>query len=68
VSLSRSNGHLRVRVTDDGRGFDPATVGQGTGLTGMADRVAAIGGDLSVESAPGAGTRLTVTIATEAQS
>jgi signal transduction histidine kinase len=68
VSLSRSDGHLLVRVVDDGRGFDPAVVGHGTGLQGMADRLAAIGGDLTIESAPGAGTQVVVTIATEATS
>ena len=41
---------------DDGRGgADPA---RGSGLRGLADRVEALGGTLSVESPPGAGTRL----------
>jgi signal transduction histidine kinase len=44
---------LVVSVTDDGvGGADPAA---GTGLRGLGDRVAALGGTLSVESAPGAG-------------
>ena len=45
-----------VHGADDGAGFDPAVTGYGTGLQGMADRLDAIGGDLTVESAPGSGT------------
>jgi signal transduction histidine kinase len=49
---------LTVSITDDGHGgADP---GQGTGLRGLYDRVAAIGGDLEVRSAPGAGTTVRV--------
>ena len=43
-------------MTDDGAGFDPATVTRGSGLQGMTDRIDAIGGSLTIESAPGAGT------------
>ena len=50
---------LTFEVTDDGAGFDPATAAHGTGLRGMADRVEAIGGSLTVTSAPGAGTTVT---------
>jgi signal transduction histidine kinase len=46
-------------VTDDGKGFDPATTPKGTGLQGMADRLGALGGTIDVTSAPGHGTRLT---------
>jgi signal transduction histidine kinase len=56
VRLSRSNGHLRLEVHDDGVGFDPSATGYGTGLQGMADRLAAVGGDVVVESSPGSGT------------
>ncbi len=56
VSLSQGNGDLRFEVTDDGRGFDPSQTGYGTGLQGIADRVAALGGDLEVRSIPGEGT------------
>ncbi|MGW6201330.1 histidine kinase [Kribbella sp. NPDC055110] len=48
--------HLVVRVVDDGiGGAAPRT---GTGLTGLADRVAALGGTFHVHSRPGAGTTL----------
>jgi signal transduction histidine kinase len=56
VRLSRADGHLRLDVHDDGVGFDPSATGYGTGLQGMADRMAAVGGDLWVESTPGSGT------------
>jgi signal transduction histidine kinase len=55
---------LGFAVNDDGRGFDIGATGSGTGLLGMADRLAAVGGDLRVESAPGAGTTVTGRIPT----
>jgi signal transduction histidine kinase len=60
VDLARDNGDLRVEITDDGVGG--ATLGAGSGLTGLADRVGALGGDLSLDSPSGAGTRLTARI------
>ena len=59
VRLAKSNGHLTFTVTDDGRGFDPESNVDGTGLQGMADRLDAIGGTLDVTSAPGSGTTVT---------
>jgi signal transduction histidine kinase len=56
VQLRQTNGYLAFEVADDGAGFDPAARGYGTGLQGMADRLAALGGELSVRSAPGEGT------------
>ena len=53
---------LCVQVEDQGTGFDPATVAAGgatSGLPGMRERAALLGGRLAVDSAPGAGTRLT---------
>lgn len=47
---------LRVEVDDDGVGG--ATVGTGTGLVGLTDRVAAAGGRLTIDNPPGRGTRL----------
>jgi signal transduction histidine kinase len=59
VGLSCSDGSLRFTVTDDGAGFDTASTRHGTGLQGMADRLAALGGALDVRSHPGRGTTLT---------
>jgi signal transduction histidine kinase len=55
IILTQSNGDLRFTVSDDGRGFDPAATGYGTGLQGMRDRVSALGGTLTIEAARGAG-------------
>ena len=52
-------------MTDNGVGFDPATAASGTGLQGIADRLAAIGGSLEVVSAPGDGTTVTGRIPVE---
>ena len=54
VSVQRDNGRLIIQVRDDGRGG--ADDRSGTGLRGLADRVAALNGRLTVTSAPGAGT------------
>jgi signal transduction histidine kinase len=56
VMLSATGGHLSFEVTDDGAGFDPSTTSYGTGLQGMADRLAALGGEIEVRSQPGHGT------------
>ena len=56
VVLSDGDSQLRFEVTDDGAGFDPASSTYGTGLQGIADRLAALNGELKVRSAPGAGT------------
>lgn len=56
IRLSESDGVLRFDVVDDGHGFDPSTTDRGTGLQGMADRLAAVDGTLEVTSEPGAGT------------
>jgi signal transduction histidine kinase len=60
VSARRDDGYLVVRVEDDGRGgAAPDAAG---GLAGLADRVAAHGGRMALQSAPGAGTRIEVVL------
>jgi signal transduction histidine kinase len=56
VELRTEDEHLAFEVVDDGKGFEPGSVGYGTGLQGIADRLAALDGALEVRSAPGAGT------------
>jgi signal transduction histidine kinase len=56
IGLPDNGKALTFEVRDDGVGFDPSATRGGTGLQGMADRLEAIGGTLSVSSAPGAGT------------
>lgn len=64
VQLGRQNGNGRLTVTDDGRGFDPAAQALQAnghfGLRVMRARAAHIGGELLLESTPGAGTRVTL--------
>jgi signal transduction histidine kinase len=63
VEVTAGDGVLRVEVADDGvGGADPA---RGTGLRGLADRIEALGGTLTVESPPGEGTRLVAEIPLE---
>lgn len=63
VVAQRRNGALRIEVRDDGVGFDPAVARPGShGLANMAARARSIGADLRVESAPGQGTRIMVTL------
>jgi len=56
ISATRLNGDLVVEVSDDGVGG--ANPHNGSGLVGLADRVAALGGELTVDSPPGRGTRI----------
>jgi len=67
VRLSQSNGSLTFEVADDGRGFDPEAAERGSGLQGMADRVAALGGTLTVHSAPGEGTSISGALPVEGE-
>ena len=57
VTLGMDDGEVLVEVEDDGRGFGPETP-YGMGLTGMRERVLALGGNLEVEGREGAGTRV----------
>ena len=59
VDVERRDGVVRVSVADDGVGGADAAAG--SGLRGLADRLEALGGRLSIDSAPGAGTRVEAT-------
>lgn len=50
------DGWLEVRVADDGDGFDPTNALEGMGINNMRKRICALGGELTLQSAPGAGT------------
>jgi len=69
VTVRQSEGWLTVQVKDNGRGFvyseqePPASAG--LGLLGMRERASIAGGDLSVDSAPGKGTRIQLRIPLE---
>jgi signal transduction histidine kinase len=64
VELSNGKG-IYLRVSDNGVGFEPAQAnggGVGFGLTSMRERAEALGGELRIESRPGGGTRIEVTV------
>jgi signal transduction histidine kinase len=65
VLLERRGERVSVMVEDDGVGFDPARVQRGDhfGLLGLRERAEALGGSLTVESRPGAGTTVVVEVA-----
>ncbi len=62
VTLSAADGGLSFEVSDDGVGFDPATVTYGAGLNGIRDRLDTIGATWTITSTPGHGTLITGTI------
>jgi PAS domain S-box-containing protein len=64
VTIGMEDGHFRLKVTDDGVGFDSQTLGTptlegGFGLYSIRERLIAMNGSLSIESAPGTGTVVT---------
>lgn len=69
VSLTYQPDEVTLDVRDEGRGFDPAGprrgMNRGHGLAGIRDRAAALGGRVAVESAPGEGTVVSISIPLE---
>ena len=59
VTLVSADDALGFAVSDDGAGFDTGSGGRGSGLQGMTDRLAAVGGELQIQSRPGHGTTVT---------
>jgi signal transduction histidine kinase len=65
ISVSQSSGRVFLTLVDDGAGgADPR---KGSGLRGLVDRVEALGGQFSVRSPPGGGTRLDATLPVDKQ-
>jgi signal transduction histidine kinase len=63
VRLTDRDGWLEFVVSDDGRGFDPATASHPSGgVQNIIDRVGALGGCVAVRSAPGKGTEISAAI------
>jgi len=58
VQLDEMSGSMRLRVSDDGQGFDTSTAdyAQGLGLLSMEERLHSLGGELFIHSRPGGGT------------
>lgn len=67
LSLANDNGTCRASLEDDGTGFDLAATGGGShyGLRIMRERIEKIGGRFTIDTAPGKGTRISITVPTE---
>jgi two-component system sensor histidine kinase UhpB len=66
VTLAGRDGHVTLEVCDDGCGFEAAGVG-GAGLRGMRERALLVGAELAIDSRPGAGTAVRLTLSREEQ-
>jgi signal transduction histidine kinase len=62
IELRATPAALAMTVADDGRGFARDRPSPGIGLAGMAERVALVGGSLAIDTAPGEGTSVRVTL------
>ncbi len=66
VTLSQTNGNVRLCIEDSGRGFDVKAVtgsrDHGLGLFGMSERVSLLGGTFQINSQPGSGTTITLEV------
>jgi signal transduction histidine kinase len=62
VAVRERSGTVELVVRDEGAGFDPGRDFDGFGLLGMRERVALVGGTIEIESSPGGGTVVTLTV------
>jgi PAS domain S-box-containing protein len=62
LRLARGGSGVVLSVTDDGKGFDPAEPSAGLGLGNLRERTTRLGGTLAIDSLPGKGTAVSVTI------
>jgi signal transduction histidine kinase len=64
VRIQAEDGTLALEISDDGRGFDPQSVSSkgGLGQASMRERAAKIGAHLTINSSPGAGTRIKILV------
>jgi signal transduction histidine kinase len=68
VAVRLDDSRLRVEVVDSGKGFDPTTTQDGSGIKGLSDRIRAVGGRITVESGHGRGAALVVELPIEKSS
>ena len=62
INLASEDDRYTVRIEDDGKGFAPSREARGIGLIGIEERVSGMAGKLELKSAPGAGTKLFISI------
>jgi signal transduction histidine kinase len=62
VTLRHDTSGLACEIADDGAGFTSTSTTTGAGLANMADRIAAVGGQLRIDSAPGRGTTVRASV------
>jgi signal transduction histidine kinase len=62
LSAEEGEGEVKIVVRDDGDGFDPDSPTGGRGLTGMRERIELFGGEISVDSKPGAGSEISARV------
>ena len=62
VTLTYTSSHVRLRIRDDGQGFDVQQANEGFGLTGLRERAARAGGKLTIRSKSGRGTEISVAV------
>jgi signal transduction histidine kinase len=67
VSLSQQNGHVEMRITDDGRGFEQGAMGRGAGLglVSLDERIRMLAGSFDIRTSESIGTTLVVTLPVE---
>jgi signal transduction histidine kinase len=62
LQIQPESEQLRLELIDNGQGFDPKAATPGFGLKGMAERVQLLAGSLKIQSTPGKGTRIQISI------
>jgi signal transduction histidine kinase len=67
IDFEQDGRRLRLRISDNGEGFDPAGATDGNGVTNMRRRVAALGGHLAIHSTPGLGTEIMLEVERHSQ-
>jgi signal transduction histidine kinase len=62
VKVQQTNTHVELNVKDNGKGFQPSVAASGYGLKNMKERVNMLSGHLDLNSSPGNGTQISVSI------
>ena len=62
IRVQASATHIQLNIVDDGKGFDPTALAEGNGLLSMHNRAQAMKGTLKIESNPGKGSELSLTV------